>query len=146
VTAFEEAAAWHAAHGGGEMSFGEVVEAHAQGGYVFITPEFFLLGRRVARDWDEARRCDPWQVDPAGDCWHVWLAAGDWRGWERFLPYRLPWVSFHRRERLRVWALERFHRAKWTGAAVIGKGGGCYGIKTESTAPTSATATGPQDR
>ena len=112
MTPIEQAAAWHAAHGGGEMSFMEVIAAHGRHGYVVATPEFFLLGRRVMRDWDDDRRCDPWQVAEDGDTWHVWLAAGEWEGWERFLPYPLPWVSFHRKGRLRVWPLDYFRKAK----------------------------------
>lgn len=111
MTPFDHAFRWHFHHGG-DLEFSEIIEAHAQCGVVIITPELFLLGRRVRRDWPEARRLDPWATAEDGDCWHVWLAAGDWREWEKFLPFPLPWVSMHRRGRLRVWPLDGFRRLK----------------------------------
>lgn len=114
MTPFDQAFRWHHQHGG-DVGFSEVIEAHAQVGVVIITPELFLLGRRVFADWPEARRNHLWSTAEDGDCWHVWLAAGDWRLWEKFLPYPLPWVSMHRRGKLRVWALDGFRRLKWRG-------------------------------
>ncbi len=101
MTPFEQAGAWHGAHGGDRFSFGEVVEVHALVGVVVVTPEVFLMGRRVCVGWDEARLLDPWEVDLSGDCWHVWLMAGRLRGWQRWVPEPLDWVTMHRRGRLR---------------------------------------------
>lgn len=109
MTPFEQAAEWHAASGCG-LSFTEVIEAHAQVGFVHITPEIFLLARHGRSYWPDTLRDDPWHVATDGDCWHVWLMAGDWCQWERFLPYPLPFVSMHRREVLRVWPLDRLRR------------------------------------
>lgn len=111
MTPFDHAARWHHHHGG-DMEFSEVIEAHAQGGVVIITPEVFWLARRVKHDWPEERICNPWAVAEDGDCWLVWLAAGDWRTWPRFIPYPLEWVGFHRRGKFRVWRLECFPPAK----------------------------------
>ena len=98
---FERAARAHLSLGS-DWSFAEVVEAHAVSGYVSVTPEVFLLGRAVNSDWSDAELCDPhlWSAEP--DCWHVWLLAGDASRVWGLLPYELPWVSFHRRGRLRV--------------------------------------------
>ncbi|WP_367871828.1 hypothetical protein [Luteolibacter sp. Populi] len=106
---FERAARAHLSLGS-DWSFAEVVEAHAGSGYVLVTPEVFLLGRAVNSDWSDAELCDPhlWSAEP--DCWHVWLLAGDAsRAWG-LLPYELPWVSFHRRGRLRVLREEAVRR------------------------------------
>lgn len=111
MSPFAQAAECHARLGCG-MEFWEVIEAHAQVGYVVMTPELFMLGRRVDRDWGEDERLDPWVTAETGDCWHVWLLAGDWRCWERFLPYPLEWVSMHRRGRLVVRKLDQFRRLK----------------------------------
>lgn len=103
MSPYERAARWHLEHCPGDP-FVEVVEAHLQVGYVFSGYDFFLLGRQVSSDWDEARICDPWQVDEQGDAWHVWLYAGSMSAWQRLVPYPLPWLMFHRRGKLK-----RFH-------------------------------------
>ncbi|QJE99108.1 hypothetical protein [Luteolibacter luteus] len=87
-------------------SFAEIVEAHAQSGYVVVTPEICLLFRAVRRDWSEAELCDPLLYSPEPDCWHVWLLAGDYRQAMRWMPFPLPWVSFHRRGKWRVMEME----------------------------------------
>ena len=101
VTPFEQAALWHAKHCPGS-AFAEVVEAHFQTGYVVGTPEVFLLGRRIDRTWPDEWVNDPWRAAPDGDCWHVWLWAGTVRDWSAMVPYPLPWLSWHRGEKRRV--------------------------------------------
>ena len=124
--------AWHEA-GGWHWTFEQVIAAHAHngGGQVHITPEVFVLARPVCRAWPEEWICDPQRVavradgdgmagggdggdgiagadDGAGriaDCWHVWLLAGDAQAALRYLPYELPFMSWHRRGKLRVHAL-----------------------------------------
>ena len=100
MSPYEKAARWHLEHSPG-VAFTEIVEAHFQVGYAFSGPAYFLLGRQVSSTWDDERICDPWQVDPLGDAWHVWLYAGDMRAWQRLVPYSLPWLMFHRRDKLR---------------------------------------------
>jgi hypothetical protein len=103
---YQRAEAWHRRLGC-HMTFAEVIEAHGQMGYVHITPDVFVMARRVEADWGDDRLCDLQFIAPAGDCWHVWLLAGDFRAAMAFLPYPLPYVSFHRRGRLRVMPLDR---------------------------------------
>jgi hypothetical protein len=143
MTPIERAAAWHAEHGG-EMSFMELIAAHGRHGYVIATPEVFLLARRARSYWPECLRLDPWHVAADGNCWHVWLAAGEWRAWQPFLPYPLPFVSMHRHGKLRVVALERFRRLKWRGGAPAGEtaGNGKQGTETQG---SRATATGAEN-
>jgi hypothetical protein len=95
-----------------QISFIETIEAHAQVGYVIITPEIFLLGRRVMRDCTDEERNDPWVTAVDGDCWHVWMLVGKLQAWHRHLPYSMEWVSMHRRSRLRVRRLASFRRLK----------------------------------
>ncbi len=110
MTPFEQAAEWHREHGG-DMELSEVIEAHAQVGHVIITPEIFLLARHGCSYWTEDERNNPWLTEKGGDCWHVWLVAGDWTQWERFLPYRLFFASLHRRGKLRVYRLNDLRRS-----------------------------------
>lgn len=81
---------------------------HFQNGYVLSGPEGFVMGRPVRRDAETSQILNPAVTFEDPDCWHIWLAAGDWRamlaGW---LPYPLPWFSWERRNRLRFWRAER---------------------------------------
>jgi hypothetical protein len=106
---YQRAEAWHRRLGS-HMTVAEVIEAHGQMGYVHSTPEVFVMARQVEADWEDARLCDLEFTAPAGDCWHVWLCAGNFRAAMAFLPYPLPYVSFHRRGRLRVIPLETARR------------------------------------
>jgi hypothetical protein len=101
---FTRAALCHEALGSA-WRFAQIVEAHAQSGHVVITPEICLLFRGVRREWSGAELCDPLLYSPEPDCWHVWLLAGDFRQSLRWMPYPLPWVSFHRRGSLKVMGL-----------------------------------------
>lgn len=108
MSPYETAARWHMKHCP-ETSFADVIEAHFQRGAVFSDRHAFVLGRVVMRDWPESMMLDPWEADEGGDCWHVWLWAGTVRDWQRVVPYPLPWISFHRGDRLR---LHRFPAGK----------------------------------
>lgn len=101
MTPYEQAARWHLAHCP-DVSFVSVVEAHFFNGHVVSSPSRFVLGRRVWHDWPAEMLLDPWLVAPHGDCWHVWLWAGTVKDWGEVVPFRLPWIAFHRGERLRV--------------------------------------------
>jgi len=101
MSPFEQAATWHLKHCP-DIPFGNIVEAHFQRGHVIGNPEVFILGRRVCSDWDAELLLDPWETATAGDCWHVWLWVGKVRDWRAVVPFPLPWISFHRGERLRV--------------------------------------------
>jgi hypothetical protein len=106
MTPYTRAFFWHDALQS-QWEFEEIIARHGQIGFVHITPDVFVMARRVEADWQDDRLCDLQFTAPAGDCWHVWLLAGDFRAAMAFLPYPLPYVSFHRRGRLRVMTLDR---------------------------------------
>ena len=58
-------------------TFREDVEAHLRNGYVFNTPECFLMGRAVDRHAAAERVDDPWRAFARGEqnCWLVYAAA-----------------------------------------------------------------------
>jgi hypothetical protein len=88
--------------------FAEDVLAHLRTGYVHSTPAGFLMFRPVMRSAPESLILEPGAEFPAPDCWHVWMAAGDWVWMLReYLPYPLPWVSWERDFKLRFWPLEK---------------------------------------
>jgi len=115
-TPYARAARWHLEHCP-ETPFVHVVEAHFLHGYVWSTPEMFALARKVRHDWPESRLLDIRQTDPLGDCWFVWLFAGDPTHLPAADRLRLPWAAFHRDGRLVRLRWERaaeFLAGKWT--------------------------------
>lgn len=86
---------------GSDWTFGDIIAAHAPHGVVIIRPDIVLLARPVLVEWSDERTSDPMMVAAESpDCWHIWIVAGDWRRCTEFAPFRLPWVSMHRRGRL----------------------------------------------
>ncbi len=115
MTPIERAMGWHETSGCC-LPFVELIAAHGRHGVVIVTPELFILARRIDPYWPIDRINDPWDAVPDGKCWHVWLAAGDWRHWEQYEPRNGPLVtqvSMHRRRIMRVYGLEQFRGLQW---------------------------------
>ena len=72
MTPVEQASSFYGPH------FCEVVADHLLNGYVFSTPDCFLLGKQQ------------------GDAWFVSYLAGDLRAAVPFIPFPLPWLIFQR--------------------------------------------------
>jgi hypothetical protein len=100
MSPYETAARWHVANVPG-VEFREILEAHLFEGHVMSGPERFILGRQVSRDWPDEWLINPWKTDEQGDAWFVWLWAGEVRDWQTIVPWKLPWIGFHRGERLK---------------------------------------------
>ncbi len=93
-------------------TFREDLEAHLLNGYVFSTPETFVMGRLVQHDADPDLIVNPWHRFETGDCWLVYLAAGDIiREARRWMPWPVPWLAWERGNRLRFWRTDRVLRA-----------------------------------
>jgi hypothetical protein len=101
MSPYETAARWHLEHCP-ETPFRDILEAHLFCGHVISGPQAFVLGRRVWRGWQPKLLLNPWCTALDGDCWHVWLWAGEVKDWRAVVPFPLPFISFHRGERLRV--------------------------------------------
>jgi hypothetical protein len=91
-------------------TFREDLENHLFLGWVFNTPSLFMMGRRVQSTWKHKQIADSSLADTEGDCWHVWLAAGDMREAIRFIPFDLPLLSFERANRLVIMPMAKFKR------------------------------------
>lgn len=91
-------------------TFKEDLEAHLLHGYVFSTPEFFLMGRPVIRGAIYSLIVNPWHVFDDPDCWHVYLFAGDLSKVYAAIPYPLPFISFERKNKLRVFPVEQIRK------------------------------------
>lgn len=75
------------------VDFAQALERNYQGGFVFSTPEFFIMGRELEGGWF---------IDSfAGDMDKAWA----------ILPYELPYVAFQRFDNdLRFVLIERLRR------------------------------------
>lgn len=87
-------------------TFDEDLHLHMMNGFVFSTPDFFVMGRGVDSKADPKLIVDSAVVwgRELQDCWHVYLMAGDMTKAWGVLPYPLPMFSLERKNEL------RFHR------------------------------------
>jgi hypothetical protein len=95
-------------------SFKEDLEAHLIYGLVVSTPDLFLMARPVSHDAPRYEIVNPWcNVWDSGepDCWHLYLYAGDMLSAFQQATYELPYVSFERKNRLRVYRREVIYAA-----------------------------------
>jgi hypothetical protein len=85
------------------------VEDHLIAGYVISTPDYFIMARPVKHDADPSLICDPLYHFPPDeeDCWHIWLAAGDWRKFWENDTRDFKWVSWEKRNKLKVYPMDR---------------------------------------
>lgn len=93
-------------------SFDEDLRLHMRHGFVFSTPEFFIMGRPVVSLAHNDLITDSAHQFPVQDCdcWHVALFAGDIdKAWP-VLPWELPLMSFQRRNDLRIVSLAALRR------------------------------------
>jgi hypothetical protein len=84
-------------------TFQEDLTLHLLHGYVFSTPEVFIMGRPVRRNAEHRLITDPTVEFFDPDCWLVHLAAGDIRQFFRYEPYSLPWLCWQRANKLRFY-------------------------------------------
>ncbi|MDB6117408.1 MAG: hypothetical protein JWO08_1189 [Verrucomicrobiaceae bacterium] len=89
-------------------TFFEDLHFHLCHGYVYSSPGCFAMVREVNHDWSEQRMLAPWETQPGGDCWMIWLLAGNAAEAIGKLPHPKPWLATERSGRLRVVAAERF--------------------------------------
>jgi hypothetical protein len=98
-----------------EESFQVYLDWHIENGFVFSTPQFFIMGRAANRESLE-RNSEVWSCPrELQDCWYVFAASGNLsKAWD-ILPYELPYIAFERMEedgslRLTVVKTERMKR------------------------------------
>lgn len=93
-------------------SFKEDLEAHLLHGLVVSTPELFLMARPVLACAPHEQIVNPWYNDfPIWDCWHVYLYSGNMMSAFKQATYELQFVSFERKNRLRVYRWDDIYAA-----------------------------------
>jgi len=83
-------------------TFVEDLEAHFRHGYVFSTPDHFLMARTVCKDAPREFLADPWHQFDNVDTWLIWLAVGPCAMSVKTFcltmqPFPLTWVAWARR-------------------------------------------------
>ena len=93
-------------------SFEEDLDIHLLTGFVVSTPEYFIMARLVVHDAPEEQITDPLYVFPPDevDCWHIWLAAGDFTQFWNEDKHDCQWVSWQKRNKLKVYRMETIKR------------------------------------
>jgi hypothetical protein len=89
-------------------TFDDDLVAHLRFGYVFSTPEYFIMGRPVDSQSEDYLLLNPSLKFERTDAWLVWLYAGDIQQALNILPIDLPYVLFQRKNELRRYSLARF--------------------------------------
>lgn len=90
-------------------SFREDLEAHLLYGIVVSNDQLFLMARPVRQDATYERICNPWVSFQNPDCWHLYLYSGHLKEAFDSAPYPLPFVSFERKNKLRIYSWVRIH-------------------------------------
>lgn len=99
-------------HEASARTFEEDVALHFRFGYVFSTPDAFIMGRPIQHDAPHEEIILPWVTFPDPDCWLVWLAAGP-KALEIFLrhePFPCPYFAWERDNRLRFYTRSQLIR------------------------------------
>lgn len=99
------------------LDFRMYLEIHQRRGFVFSTPEYFIMGRAVRRNAAPELIRDPryfWVrdsvVDPP-DAWWVHAMAGDPSKCWPLMPWPLGFIGFERFDNdLRWYPVERIHQ------------------------------------
>lgn len=91
-------------------TFDEDLRLHLKFGYVFSTPEFFIMGRPVDSTAEYHLVTDPSLQFPEPDAWLVYLAAGDLSMFWTIKPFDLPYIGWERDNALRFYPSERLEK------------------------------------
>jgi hypothetical protein len=74
------------------------VRWHLKHGFVFSTPDAFVMGRAVNKDAPKAEILGLAHLFPREECnaWYLFAASGDMGKMWKFLPFSLGWVCWTR--------------------------------------------------
>ena len=99
-----------------EAPFGEYVEWHLQNGFVYSTPEYFVMGKNCRRlaPPNEIVDCEHVFDASDSDCWYVFAMAGNVSKAFSSMPFPLPYIAFERiidtQRELRLYKTEDLQR------------------------------------
>jgi hypothetical protein len=113
VSPYEQMAAKYEANPQ-ERSFEFYCDWHFKHGFVFSTPEFFIMGRQINKAWAEEWNAIPFdEITITPDTWYLHAFSGDMSKAWSILPWELPWIAFERvREGKRELTIVPFEQIK----------------------------------
>jgi len=81
-----------------EAPFGEYLEWHLRNGFVFNTPEYFIMGKNCRRlaPPHEVADCEHVFDAQDSDCWYIFAMSGNMTKAFNSMPFPLPWIAFER--------------------------------------------------
>lgn len=88
------------------------VAAHLETGFVFSTPDHFIMGRPVDRFAGHDKIADPYHQfgKDEANTWFVYAFAGSSVNFLTYIPFPLRWVTWSRRNKpLRFYALDKIN-------------------------------------
>lgn len=94
-------------------------------GIIVRTTQYIALGKEIVRWMSDEELRNPETPIPAGekpDGYYIYAYVGDFTNFLQFMPYELPWVGWHRRERLRFYSIPQIRRKirDWQNAGTFG--------------------------
>ena len=83
------------------VDFRTHVEWHFKHGFVYSTPDYFVMGRPVNHEASAEEITNPekrWKEEEC-DCWYVHAMCGCvWKAFQ-IMPWRMPWIAWERLEK-----------------------------------------------
>lgn len=89
------------------VDFQDVLASHLLYGYVYSTPESFIMARPVNINALHEEILDPNADFDSPNAWFIYAAAGTLESFLAIEPYPLPFFGWEKRNRIRFWQRER---------------------------------------
>jgi hypothetical protein len=90
-------------------TFEQDLALHLLNGYVYSSPEYFVLARPVWAGAPEEEILDPecvWPVEVC-NCWWIYLFSGDLAEAVKLFPFRLALIGWERENKPRLYDFEK---------------------------------------
>lgn len=104
--------AWYQYHRYGlpECEWPLLVGLHFRHGAIVSTPDAFIMARLVNVDAPDEVHFSPFQSRPDGNCWMIWIAAGNLDALlELWKSHPTEWISYTRRDSTRLRRVKAIH-------------------------------------
>jgi hypothetical protein len=96
----------------GEELFYKVLDLHLMFGYVYASPDYFVMGRPVPKTVSYEDMLDITKTYTLSECdaWCIYFLSGDIKKVWEILPFDLPYIVFERKGSTKIYLLEKLKR------------------------------------